>query len=222
VDEYNAPKVEKNLGVVTKVFEQGEIIMNRFRNLIAVFAFSLLILGLPAIASAQYRNNRNDDYNRNNGYNRNLQSTVRNLKNRSNQFERRLDRELDRSRYDERNREDRINQIAENFANAAEALDKAYDNSRDYNNSQDEVQRVLQLGNQLNRVLSRARINGNLQNEWNRIQQDLNILANAYNYNNNNRNNRNRRNDDDDYNRNRRRTSNNDNWRNRIPFPLPF
>lgn len=196
--------------------------MNRFRNLIAVFAFSLLILGLPAIASAQYRNNRNDDYNRNNGYNRNLQSTVRNLKNRSNQFERRLDRELDRSRYDERNREDRINQIAENFANAAEALDKAYDNSRDYNNSQDEVQRVLQLGNQLNRVLSRARINGNLQNEWNRIQQDLNILANAYNYNNNNRNNRNRRNDDDDYNRNRRRTSNNDNWRNRIPFPLPF
>ena len=196
--------------------------MNRFRNLIAVFAFSLLILGLPAIASAQYRNNRNDDYNRNNGYNRNLQSTVRNLKNRSNQFERRLDRELDRSRYDERNREDRINQIAENFANAAEALDKAYDNSRDYNNSQDEVHRVLQLGNQLNRVLSRARINGNLQNEWNRIQQDLNILANAYNYNNNNRNNRNRRNDDDDYNRNRRRTSNNDNWRNRIPFPLPF
>ncbi len=196
--------------------------MNRFRNLIAVFAFSLLILGLPAIASAQYRNNRNDDYNRNNGYNRNLQSTVRNLKNRSNQFERRLDRELDRSRYDERNREDRINQIAENFANAAEALDKAYDNSRDYNNSQDEVQRVLQLGNQLNRVLSRARINGNLQNDWNRIQQDLNILANAYNYNNNNRNNRNRRNDDDDYNRNRRRTSNNDNWRNRIPFPLPF
>jgi hypothetical protein len=222
VDEYNAPKVEKNLGVVTKVFEQGEIIMNRFRNLIAVFAFSLLILGLPAIASAQYRNNRNDDYNRNNGYNRNLQSTVRNLKNRSNQFERRLDRELDRSRYDERNREDRINQIAGDFANAAEALDKAYDNSRDYNNSQDEVQRVLQLGNQLNRVLSRARINGNLQNEWNRIQQDLNILANAYNYNNNNRNNRNRRNDDDDYNRNRRRTSNNDNWRNRIPFPLPF
>ncbi len=196
--------------------------MNRFRNLIAVFAFSLLILGLPAIASAQYRNNRNDDYNRNNGYNRNLQSTVRNLKNRSNQFERRLDRELDRSRYDERNREDRINQIAENFANAAEALDKAYDNSRDYNNSQDEVQRVLQLGNQLNRVLSRARISGNIQSDWNRIQQDLNILANAYNYNNNNRNNRNRRNDDDDYNRNRRRTSNNDNWRNRIPFPLPF
>ena len=67
--------------------------MNRFRNLIAGFAFSLLILGLPAIASAQWRNNRNDrndDYNRNGNYNRNLQSTVRNLKNRSNQFGHRI------------------------------------------------------------------------------------------------------------------------------------
>jgi hypothetical protein len=208
--------------------------MNRFRNLVGVFAFSLLILGLPTIASAQYGNNRNDDYygngsrNRNDDYygnsryNRNLQGTIKNLKNRANQFERRVDRELDRSRYDGRNREDRINQIAEDFANAAERLDRRYDNSRDYNRSYDEAQRVLQLGNQLGRAISRARISGNLQNDWYRIQQDLNILANAYNYNNNNNNNRNRRNDDDDYNRNRRRTSNNGDWRSRIPFPLPF
>ena len=92
--------------------------MNRMKTLIGIFAFALLVLSLPTIASAQYRNDRddddgyyrNDDYNRNgrnnrNGnYNRNLQSTVKNLKNRSNQFERRIDRELDRSRYDDRNR----------------------------------------------------------------------------------------------------------------------
>jgi hypothetical protein len=195
--------------------------MNRFRNLIAVFAFSLLILGLPAIASAQYRNNRNNDDYYGNRNNRNLNATIKNLKNHSKQFERRLDRELDRSRYDGRNREDRINQIAGDFANAAKRLDDKYDNRRDYNNSYDEARRVLDLGNQLDRALSRARLNGNVQNDWNRIRQDLNILANAYNYNNyNNRNNRNRRNDGD-YNRNRR-TGNNDNWRNRFPFPLPF
>jgi hypothetical protein len=193
--------------------------MNRFRNLIAVFAFSLLILGLPSIASAQWRNDRNDDYRndrRNDDYNRNnrnLQTTIRNLKNRSNQFERRLDRELDNSRYDDRRREDRINQLAEDFANAAEGLDDRYDNRGDYNQSYDEAQRVLQLGNQLDRVVSRARLNGNVQNDWNRIRQDLNVLANAYNYNNNNRNNRNNRN---------RQGSNNGDWRNRIPFPLPF
>lgn len=192
--------------------------MNRIKNIVGIFAFSLLVLSLPIVASAQYRNDRNDDdgyyrnddYNRNGRNNRNLQSTIRNLKNRSKQFERRIDRELDRSRYDDRNREDRINQLAGDFADAAKRLDDEYDNQRDYNNSYDEAQRVLQLGNQLDRAISRARLNGNVQNDWYQIRQDLNVLANAYNYNNrNNRNNRNRQ-------------GNNGDWRNRIPFPLPF
>jgi len=202
--------------------------MNRFRNLIGIFAFALLILSLPSVASAQWRDNddddddyyrnerrdnrrgnrRNDDYNRNGRNNRNLQATIKNLKNRSNQFERRLDRELDNSRYDDRRREDRINQIAEDFANATENLDRAYDGRGDYQQSYDEAQRVLQLGNQLERAISRARLSGNVQNDWSRIRQDLNVLANAYNYNNNNR-------------RNRQGNSNGD-WRSRIPFPLPF
>jgi len=202
--------------------------MNRFKNLIGIFAFALLILSLPSVASAQWRDNddddddyyrnerrdnrrgnrRNDDYNRNGRNNRNLQATIKNLKNRSNQFERRLDRELDNSRYDDRRREDRINQIAEDFANATENLDRAYDGRGDYQQSYDEAQRVLQLGNQLERAISRARLSGNVQNDWSRIRQDLNVLANAYNYNNNNR-------------RNRQGNSNGD-WRSRIPFPLPF
>ncbi|MBA3631506.1 MAG: hypothetical protein H0W58_01650 [Acidobacteria bacterium] len=195
--------------------------MNRFRSLIAVFAFSLLILGLPAIASAQWRNdrnNRNDDYNRNGRYNRNLQSTVKNLKNRSKQFARQIDRELDRSRYDDRRREDRINQLADSFRDAAENLDDEYDNRRDYNDSADEVRQVLSLGSQLDRAVSRARLSNNLNRDWNAIRQDLRILADAYNYNYNNRNNRNNRNDDYNNNRNRNRRSNNDWWKN-IPFP---
>ncbi len=199
--------------------------MNRVKNIIALFAFSLLILGLPSLASAQWRdrdNNRddddgyyrNDDYNRNNrnnrngNYNRNLNATVKNLKNRSNQFEKRLDRELDRSRYDDRRREDNLNTLAERFAQAADNLDDVYDNNRDYNRSANQAQQVLSLGSQLERALSRARLGGNVQNDWSRIQQDLNVLANAYGYNNNNRNNRN--------------TRNNGSWRNQIPFPLPF
>ena len=206
-------------------FGLRRIIMNRFRNLVTVFAFSLLILGLPAVASAQWGNNRNDDYNRNNrgNYNSNLQSTIKNLKNRSNQFERRVDRALDNSRYDERRREDRLNELARNFADATQKLDDEYDNRRDYNQSQDEAQRVLTLGSQIDRAISRARLDNNVQNEWNRIRQDLQVLASAYNFNNRNRNNRNNRgnNRDDVYNDNRNRNRNG-NWRNNIPFPLPF
>jgi hypothetical protein len=195
--------------------------MNRYKSLVAVFAFALLVLSLPVIASAQWRDNRrNDDYYGNNRSNRNLNATVRNLKNRSKQFERRIDRELDRSRIDGTRREDQINAIAADFARAADRLDREYDNRRDYRNSQDEARRVLQLGSQLDRVLSRSRLSYNIQNDWNRIRQDLRILSNAFggNYNDDDyRNNRRGRNRDDDYNRNR-----NGDWRNRIPFPFPF
>lgn len=181
--------------------------MNRFKNLFAVFAFSLLVLALPTIASAQWRDrDRDDDYNRNGRYNRNLESTIKNLKNRSREFERRLDRELDRSRYDDRNREDRLNSLAEDFRRATARLDSEYDNRRDYRNSEDEARRVLQIGQQLGNALYRSGLSYNVQGDWNRIQQDLNVLANAYGYNNrNNRNNRNTRNGD---------------WRNRLPFPF--
>lgn len=187
--------------------------MNRFKNLFTVFAFSLLILGLPLIASAQWRNDRNDTYG-NNRNNRNLQSTIRNLQNRARQFERQVDRDLDNSRYDNRNREDRINDLADSFKNAVESLEDAYDNRRDYNNSSDEARQVLQIGSQLDRAVSRARLSNAVQNQWNQIRQDLRMIADAYNYdyNNRNRNNRNNRNN---------RTNNGD-WRDRIPFPLPF
>ena len=131
--------------------------MNRFRNLVTVFAFSLLILGLPAIASAQWRNDDDNNRNGRNRNNRNLEATIKNLKNRSQQFERALDRELDRDRYDRNNRGDRIEDLAEDFRDAAKRLDNEYDGRNDYDDSSDEASRVLQLGSQLDRALSRAR-----------------------------------------------------------------
>ena len=211
--------------------------MNRLRNLFGIFAFSMLLLSLPTIASAQWRNdrdnddddvysrndnsrnnrnNRNGDYrnSRNGGYNGDLQSTIKNLKNGSKRFERQLDRELDNSRYDGGDREDRINQIAKDFADAAKDLDDRYDNRGNYNTGDNEAQRVLQLGNQLDREISRARLNGSIQSDWDNIRYDLDTLANAYNDNNTN-NNRNNRS-------NRRNRQSNGDWRSRIPFPLPF
>jgi hypothetical protein len=192
--------------------------MNSIKKLMAVFAFSLLILGLPSFASAQWGNrDRDDDYygrNRggyNNGY---LRSAVQRLRNNSREFARRLDRELDNSRYNDRNREDRINQIARDFERAADRLENRFGNGRNMNNSANEAQQVLNLGLQLERALSRSRLNYNVQNDWNTIRQDLRTIADAYGYNTNNRNRRN-----DDWGRGR---NNNGNWRDRIPFPLPF
>lgn len=191
--------------------------MNRIKILTAVFAFALLILALPAVTSAQRRNDRDNDYYGNNRNNRNLKATIKNLKNRSSRFEKTLDRALDYDYNDRRNDryDDRITDIADDFAEAADELDDSYDNRRDYRNSSDEVRRVLQLGSQLDRALSRARLNYNVQNEWNQIRQDLRTLADAYNYDYNNRNNRKNR-------RNNRNDRDYDDWQNFVPFQLPF
>ena len=185
--------------------------MNQFKKYFALLSFALLVLSLTTIASAQRRNN-NDDYgnnrnNRNDDYygrnDRNLNATVKNLKNSAKQFERRLDKELDHSRYNGSNREDRLNEMAGDFRNAVDNLDGSYDNRRDNDNN--EVRRVIQLGSQLDRALSRARVNGNIQNDWNRVRQNLRELENAYgSYDNNNNNNNNNR-------RNRRNRNDNDN-----------
>jgi hypothetical protein len=168
--------------------------MNRFKKLVAVFAFSLMVLALPSIASAQWRDN--DDYNRNNGrnnrsngYDRNLQGTIKSLKNLSAQFERQLDRALDRSRADGTRREDTLNELAERFKDAADDLDDAYDNRRDYSRSADEARRVLSIGSQIDRAISRGRNLRNVQNNWRNIERNLQVLARAYNQSYNNRNN---------------------------------
>jgi hypothetical protein len=184
-------------------FEMMEKKMKSIRNLIAVGAFSLLVLGLPAIASAQYRDrDRNDDdygrrggYGRNNGgYNQDLNSVIRNLENRASRFEDQMDRTDSRYGNNNRNRGgnrvDNLEELSDRFVNAAKRLDREYDGRGDYRNSRDEAQRVLEIGSQISRALSRSRGDNYLYNEWNGIESDLRIIANAYGLRfNDNRNN---------------------------------
>ncbi len=188
--------------------------MNRIKNLVVTSALSLLILGLPAIASAQWNGGgyggNNGGYYGGNNYN--IKSTVKNLKNRANNFEKATDH------YDARNRDrgwrggynnnnaDNLENLADQFKKATDRLENAYGNGRNLNNSSDEARRVLDIGSQIDRVIYNSR-GGNVQGQWNSIRQDLSVIANVYGYNNNNRNNRGNR---------------NGNWRNNIPFPLPF
>ena len=191
--------------------------MKRFTNLASILALSMVVLILPAVASAQWRNGNgngngnNDDYYRNGSYNRNLRGTIQNLKNRARNFERRLDRVDDR-RDDDRwgnnnnRRFDSLEQLADRFARATNDLANEYGNGRDLNGSRNEARRVLDIGSQIDNILYRSR-SGNRQvaNEWDKISYDLRVLAQTYglNYRNGNQN-------------------GSGNWRNRVPFPLPF
>ena len=190
--------------------------MKGFTKLASIFALALVVLALPSIASAQWRDRdrdddyygRNDDNYRNSRYNRNIRGTIQNLKNRARNFERRLDRIDDRQddRYGRRNsRIGNLEELADRFARATNDLAEEYGNGRNLNGSRDEARRVLDIGSQIENTLYNSRINRNAGNDWNQISYDLRVLADTYGLNYSNRS----RNGSGD-------------WRNRVPFPLPF
>jgi hypothetical protein len=195
--------------------------MKHIKSLVAITAFSLVVLALPSVASAQYYPNGGYGGYGNGSYNRNIRGTVQNLKNRARNFERTTNRVEDRNDRNDRwgDRDDRwgnrnggyygsgnigrLEDLADRFKRATDDLADEYGNGRNLNNSREEARRVLDIGNQIEQELSRTRRgNNNLYREWNMIRHDLNTLSQVYGYG---------------YNRNR-----NGNWRNNIPFPLPF
>ncbi|HLA95765.1 MAG TPA: hypothetical protein VK612_08595 [Pyrinomonadaceae bacterium] len=212
--------------------------MNRIKNFLAISAFSLLMLGLPAVASAQWGGN-NGGYG-NGGYNQDIRGTVQNLKNRARSFEQMTNQVEDRNDDRGGNRNGswgnqnggwgnnrngnyggdigRLENLADDFKKATDKLEDKYGNGRNLNNSRDEAQRVLSIASQIDNEINQTR-NRNLQNQWNQMRNDLNMVANVYggSYNNGGYNNGNNGNG----NRNRNGNRNGD-WRNRVPFPLPF
>ena len=166
--------------------------MNRIKNLFAIGIFSLLILGIPALASAQNRDRDNDDdrYGNNGGYNNggynngnygDSRSAIRDLKRHAKDFQRQLDRDLDHSRYNGSRREDQMNQLADQFKDAVNDLNNnGYNNNDRYGNNNrnnNELRRVFDIASQIDRSISRSNISNNSNNIWSGIRNDLQILG---------------------------------------------
>ncbi|HEX8474285.1 MAG TPA: hypothetical protein VF666_09660 [Pyrinomonadaceae bacterium] len=162
--------------------------MTNRRIFSTVVAAAFVALLLPVLtASAQSnepwwsrgRNRDNDRYGRGYDY-RGLRDAIRRVEDRSDDFENRLDSALDRSRYDDTYREDRINQAGRDFRTAASRLRNRF-NERDLNRSQSEARELLQVAARIDRFLSRNRLDGRVESEWSRMRSDLRLIADAYN-----------------------------------------
>lgn len=170
--------------------------MNRISKLFTIGAFSLVIMALPVVASAQWYPNNGPYYG---GQNRDLRRVARNLKDRSRDFERQVDNRVD-NRNDRRsgwgNRggyvNDDLKQLAGDFRRAADHFEDKYGNGRNMRNSEDAARRLLDSASRLDIALRNARM-GNLNGQWNSMRRDVNLIGQAYGYNYNNRN-RNQRN----------------------------
>src|SRR5918999_3457479 len=132
--------------------------MNSRRTLtLSIFAAALLALCLPVVATAQW--DRYPDYgrDRDNGRygrydERYLRDSIHRLDRLAKDFEKEVDRSLDRSRRNGSRSEDRINAEAQQFRDSVGDLKSRLGNGRDLNRSRNEAQRVLQDARQLERI----------------------------------------------------------------------
>jgi len=204
---------------------------NRHTLKFSIMAAALLALCLPAAAAAQWGRDdrgRDRDRGRNQGdygrYDeRALRDSVHRLDRLTKDFEKNIDRELDRSRANGSQREDRINNQVHEFRDAVGDLKSRVGNGRDLNRSTDEARRVLQEGQEVDRIARPRWFDGRLSSEWSNIQRELRFISDVYGYRNGGFGR------DDDYRRrdgdyrrdddNRRRGERIDDWMRRIPFP---
>ena len=193
---------------------------NRRTLRISIFAVGLVALFLPVMASAQ---GVYDPYGRNRGSygrydERYVRDSIHRLDRLAKEFERDVDRALDRSRQDGTRREDRINNEARQFRNAVSNLKSRFGNGRDLNRSRNEAQRVIQEAQNLDRIAGSRRLDNEVARDWAQIRPELRIISDAfglgyYGYGNGTY----RR--DDDWRRNDRNRTNDNDWWRRIPWP---
>ena len=193
---------------------------NRHTLKFSLLAAAVLALCLPAAAAAQW--GRQDRYPDNRGYGRYDERGVRDSAHRldrlAKDFERNVDRALDRSRVDGSRREDRINDQVHQFRDAVGDFKSRVGNGRDLNRSANEAQRVLREAQDVDRLA--RRLDGRTSSQWSQIQQELRYISNVYGfgYGGYGRDDDWRRDRNDDRRRDRDRDRNND-WLRRIPFP---
>jgi hypothetical protein len=193
---------------------------NRHTLKFSIFAAAILALALPAAASAQWGRDNNRGYGRYDD--RGLRDSVNRLDRLAKDFERDMDRALDRSRANGSRREDQINNQVHQFRDAVGDLKSRVGNGRDLNRSESEARRVLQEADQIDRVARRG-FDGRTSSEWSQIQQELRYISNVYGFGYGGGYGRDddwRRNDDWRRDRNdRNRNDRNNDWWRRIPFP---
>jgi hypothetical protein len=207
-----------------------EIEMTKHTLKFSIFAAALLALSLPVAAAAQWGGQNR--YPNDRGYRRYDERAVRDSVHRldrlAKDFEKDMDRALDHSRVNGTNREDRINDQVHQFRDAVGDLKSRVGNGRDLNRSSDEARRVLQEGQQLDRIARPRWFDSRLASEWTAIERELQFISDVYGYrydggygggSNGDYRRDDRRNDDYRRRDDRNDRNRNDDWWRRIPFP---
>ncbi len=112
-----------------------------------------------------------------------VERIIKRVEERSDAFRKVVDRSLDRSVLDGTNREDNINRQVKELENAIDKLRKDFDRANTWEETREQVQRVMNQADEVNAIVRRGRWRrgGAVKSEWALVRADLNKLAGVYN-----------------------------------------
>jgi len=112
-----------------------------------------------------------------------VEAVIKRVEERSDSFRKVVDKSLDRSAINGTNREDNINEQVKELENAIDKLRKDFDRANTWQETREQVQRVLSEADEVNAIVRRGRWRrgGVVKSEWALVRNDLNRLAGVYN-----------------------------------------
>ena len=106
---------------------------------------------------------------------------IKRVETSSDKFKKEFDKALDRSRLNNTNREDRLNQYAKDLEHATDELRSQFDRNDKWIDNKEQVRTCLSLASRLNVAMRNRRLGPKVESRWVTVRYDLNTLADVYN-----------------------------------------
>jgi hypothetical protein len=147
-----------------------------FFNLPVILAAAIVILSAFNISSAQRRESRGRLLNKGQ-----VKAVVNRVEDRVDNFVRRFDASLDRSRLNGSSREDWLMKRARDLESATDELSREFDRRDAWIENREEVRRCLNIATDIDRNMKNYRYGGPTEGNWANVRFELNTLADIYN-----------------------------------------
>jgi hypothetical protein len=147
-----------------------------FSKFTIAFAATLGLLTIASIAQAQPRVARGRVYTKGD-----VDRIIKRVEDSTDKFKKEFDKALDRSRLNNTNREDQLNQDAKDLEHATDDLRKQFDRTDKWIANRDQVRTCLVLASKINVAMRNRRLGPKVESRWNGLRYDLNTLAGVYN-----------------------------------------
>jgi hypothetical protein len=106
---------------------------------------------------------------------------IKRVEDSTDKFKKEFDKALDRSRLNNTNREDQLNEYAKELEHATDDLRKHFDKTDAWIENKEEVRTCLSLASKINVAMRNRRLGPKVESRWASVRYDLNTLAGVYN-----------------------------------------